>query len=188
MDAKRVASWDRRGIHSPAVAGVETLGMDVKRVAPWDRRGMKFPGYKTAPVETGWCVAAAPSPVDGAPFCSRAIDRPAVAGVETPGMDVKRVAPAVAGVETPGMDVKRVPPWDRRGMKFPGYKTAPVETGWRVAAAPSPVHGAPFCSRAIYRPAFAAVETPGMDVKRVAPWVRRGMKFPGYKTAPVETG
>ncbi|QLQ07147.1 MAG: hypothetical protein HZY76_14590 [Anaerolineae bacterium] len=26
---------------------------------------------------------------------------------------------------------------DRRGMKFPGYKTAPVETGWRACAATS---------------------------------------------------
>jgi hypothetical protein len=67
------------------------------------------------------------------------------------------------------MDVKRVAPWDRRGMKFPGYKTAPVETGWRVAAATSPVDGAPFCSRAIYRPAVAAVETSGMDATRVLP-------------------
>ncbi len=30
------------------------------------------------------------------------------------------------------MDVMRAPPWDRRGMKSPGYKTAPGEPGWRV--------------------------------------------------------
>jgi hypothetical protein len=95
--------------------------MDAKVRHRRDRRGMKFPGYKTTPVETGWCVAAAISPVHGAPFCSRAIDRPAVAAVETPGMDAK-------------VCLRR----DRRGMKFPGYKTAPVETGWCVAAASKP--------------------------------------------------
>jgi len=39
---------------------------------------MKSPGYKTAPVETGYRIDAAASPVDGALLCSRAIDRPAV--------------------------------------------------------------------------------------------------------------
>jgi hypothetical protein len=36
----------------------------------------------------------------------------------------------------------------RRGMKFPGYPTALVETGWRVASTVvSPVDRALFCSR-----------------------------------------
>ena len=36
----------------------------------------------------------------------------------------------------------------RRGMKFPGYTTAPVETGWRVESTfASPVDRALFCSR-----------------------------------------
>ena len=36
----------------------------------------------------------------------------------------------------------------RRGMKSPGYTTAPVETGWRVSSTVvSPVDRALFCSR-----------------------------------------
>ncbi|MEI2692035.1 MAG: hypothetical protein V9H69_20940 [Anaerolineae bacterium] len=204
MDAQRVSPVDRRGMKCPGykAAPVETgwrvgataspvdgalpcsraiyrpagrhehaLVMDAKRVSPVDRRGMKCPGYKAAPVETGWRVGATASPVDGALPCSRAIHRPAGRHEHAPVMDAKRVSPV-----------------DRRGMKCPGYKAAPVETGWRVGATASPVDGALPCSRAIHRPAGRHEHAPIMDAQRVSPVDRRGMKCPGYKAAPVETG
>jgi hypothetical protein len=171
--------------------------MDAKRVSPVDRRGMKCPGYKAAPVETGWRVCAATSPVHGALPCSRAIDTCTCAGAQRRCM----CRPAGWHEHALVMDAKRVSPVDRRGMKCPGYKAAPVETGWRVGAATSPVHGALPCSRAIdtctcagaqrrcmCRPAGWHEHALVMDAKRVSPVDRRGMKCPGYKAAPVETG
>jgi hypothetical protein len=109
--------------------------------------------------------------------------------------------PAGRHEHAPIMDAQRVSPVDRRGMKCPGYKAAPVETGWRVGATASPVHGALPCSRATHhlhvrrsaaqvmcRPTGRHEHAPIMDAKRVSPVDRRGMKCPGYKAAPVETG
>ncbi len=94
---------------------------------------MKFPGYITAPVETGWRVVIMwASPVDRALFCSR--------------IDLSSGVLAWAGV----FDLMRF----RRGMKFPGYPIAPVEPGWRVVIMwASPVDRALFVAGSIYRPA-----------------------------------
>jgi len=94
---------------------------------------------------------------------------------------------------------------ERRGMKFPDYITAPVETGWRVASTcVSPVDRALFCSRidlSSGKLAWALASGAGVNrrvctvASRRRGWEvgahvreRRGMKFPGYTTAPVETG
>ena len=50
---------------------VRRVGMGA-RVLMRQRRGMKFPGYITAPVETGWrVVSTSASPIDRALSCSR---------------------------------------------------------------------------------------------------------------------
>jgi hypothetical protein len=124
---------------------------------------MKFPGYTTAPVEPRWRVASTvASPVDRALFCSR--------------IDLS------SGVLTWARAFVRMR--ERRGMKFPGYTTAPVGPGWRVASTvASPVDRALFCSRIDLS---SGVLTWARAFVRMRE--RRGMKFPGYKTAPVETG
>ena len=184
--------WDRRGMKSPATKRrpLKRAGACVRRQAPltgrcavagrfiarrvstgtrrswmrsasppWDRRGMKSPATKRRPLKRAGACVRRQAPLTG---------RCAVAG--------RFIARRVSTGTRRSWMRSASPPWDRRGMKSPGYKAAPVETGWRVCATASPVDGALRCSRAIYTCTCAGAQRRCMCRPAVVARRRRCMK------------